>query len=114
MPRVIALQGVHNCIVIGANDLGKRLAQVINTEDVGHSRVVAFFDDRSSARLGALGQVPLAGGLAQVAAWVKTNHVQTIYIALPMASQPRILALLVELRDTTVDLFRAGHLRLRS
>ena len=49
----------------------------------------------------------MAGGLAQVAAWVTANRVNVIYIALPMASQPRILKLLDDLRDTTASIYFA-------
>lgn len=107
VPKVVALQGVQSCVVIGANDIGKRLARVINTDDVGHSRVVAYFDDRSADRIGDLGGTPLAGRLDHVGAWVKANRVSNIYIALPMASQPRILKLLDDLRDTTTSIYFA-------
>jgi putative colanic acid biosysnthesis UDP-glucose lipid carrier transferase len=36
---------------------------------------------------------------------VKTHHVDQIYIALPMASQPRIVRLLEEVHDTTASIY---------
>ena len=36
---------------------------------------------------------------------MKSHHVDLIYITLPMASQPRILNLLDELRDTTASIY---------
>jgi putative colanic acid biosynthesis UDP-glucose lipid carrier transferase len=47
----------------------------------------------------------LKGRLADLAAFVKANRVDAIYVALPMASQPRILKLLDELRDTTASIY---------
>lgn len=107
VPKVVSLQGVQRCVIVGANDTGRRLARVINTDDIGHSKVVAFFDDRSIERLGPFAEPPMAGGLEQVAAWVQANRVSMIYIALPMASQPRILKLLDDMRDTTASIYFA-------
>jgi putative colanic acid biosynthesis UDP-glucose lipid carrier transferase len=45
------------------------------------------------------------GSLNQLAEYAKRDHVDLIYIALPMASQPRILRLLDELRDTTASIY---------
>jgi putative colanic acid biosynthesis UDP-glucose lipid carrier transferase len=107
VPRLVALQGVQSCVIVGANDIGKRLARVINNDDVGHSKVVAFFDDRTLERIGGVQEAPLAGNLSQLASWVQANRVNTLYIALPMASHPRILKLLDDLRDTTASIYFA-------
>ncbi|HAY27397.1 MAG TPA: undecaprenyl-phosphate glucose phosphotransferase, partial [Candidatus Accumulibacter sp.] len=40
-----------------------------------------------------------------VADYARKNAVDVIYLALPMASQPRILSLLDSLRDTTASLY---------
>jgi len=50
-------------------------------------------------------EVPVLGRLDQLADYVKSHHVDLIYITLPMASQPRILRLLNELRDTTASIY---------
>ncbi len=47
------------------------------------------------------------GSLEQLAAYVKTHHVDLIYVTLPMASRPRILWLLDELCDTTASIYFA-------
>ena len=47
----------------------------------------------------------VAGGFGSVAQFVRANRVDQIFIALPMASQPRILRLLEELRDTTASIY---------
>ena len=48
---------------------------------------------------------PVMGGLEDVADLVKQNDISRIYVALPMASQPRILKLLDDLRDTTASIY---------
>jgi putative colanic acid biosynthesis UDP-glucose lipid carrier transferase len=40
-----------------------------------------------------------------LAAYAQQNRIDTIFIALPMASQPRILKLLDDLRDTTASIY---------
>src|SRR5207244_11741905 len=43
--------------------------------------------------------------LDRLADYARANRVDVIYIALPMASQPRILRLLEDLRDTTASIY---------
>src|SRR5690606_15391988 len=45
------------------------------------------------------------GSLSALADYVRAKHIDIIYIALPMASQPRILRLLEDLRDTTASIY---------
>jgi putative colanic acid biosynthesis UDP-glucose lipid carrier transferase len=45
------------------------------------------------------------GRIDALADYVRRNDVDVIYIALPMTSQPRILKLLDDLRDTTVSIY---------
>jgi putative colanic acid biosynthesis UDP-glucose lipid carrier transferase len=45
------------------------------------------------------------GPLSALADHARSNTVDVIYIALPMASQPRILKLLEDLRDTTASIY---------
>ncbi|MBE0595334.1 MAG: undecaprenyl-phosphate glucose phosphotransferase [Burkholderiaceae bacterium] len=105
VPKVLALQHSQIAIVIGANASGRRLARVFNTDPFGTTRVIAFFDDRESQRLGEVSEAPIAGRVAEVANFVRSNGVHQIYVALPMASQPRILKLLDDLRDTTASIY---------
>jgi putative colanic acid biosynthesis UDP-glucose lipid carrier transferase len=63
------------------------------------------FDDRRPDRRIKIGEVPVLGRLDQLADYVKSHHIDLIYITLPMASQPRILRLLNELRDTTASIY---------
>ena len=66
---------------------------------------MAFFDDRTPDRLGEVTEAPVAGGFSAVAQFVRANKIDQIFIALPMASQPRILKLLEDLRDTTASIY---------
>src|SRR5205823_4822205 len=57
--------------------------------------------DRAPGRINE----PVLGPIAGLADYVRSHNIDIIYIALPMASQPRILKLLEELRDTTTSIY---------
>jgi len=105
LPQVVAMkQNQSTAVVAGVNDVSLRLlAQTRDNPYVG-TRIVAFFDDRSGERAHIPDSVPVLGRLADLASFVKENHIDTIYLALPMATQPRILALLDDLKDTTASI----------
>ncbi|MEY2800865.1 MAG: hypothetical protein RL513_449, partial [Pseudomonadota bacterium] len=67
--------------------------------------LVGCFDDRAAPRLPAEGAAPRLGCLADVAAFIKSQRVHQVYLSLPMASQPRIRALLEDLQDTTASVY---------
>jgi len=104
--RLLAAEGVQRVAVIaGEGELGRKLAERIRTAPFLGIRVAGFFDDRSPERIGAVVPGEILGHLNQVAAYVKTHHVDLIYVTLPIASQPRILKLLDELHDTTASFY---------
>lgn len=105
LPRLIAMRGQDTAIIIGANDLGRTLARSLHADPYSQTRVSAFFDDRELTRLGDVLEAPISGRVDTVADFVRFNRIDQIFIALPMASQPRILKLLDELRDTTASIY---------
>ncbi len=106
LPRVLATQGLQKVAVIaGANELGRRLAERLAADPMLGVRVAGYFDDRASVRLQDLPAAYNLGGLARLADYARAQRVDVIYIALPMASQPRILRLLEDLRDTTASIY---------
>ena len=105
LPRVLATQGLQKVAVIaGANDLGRRLAERLRDPILG-IRVAGYFDDRGTGRLQNLPTAQNLGALSGLADYARAQRVDVIYIALPMASQPRILRLLEDLRDTTASIY---------
>jgi putative colanic acid biosynthesis UDP-glucose lipid carrier transferase len=92
-------------VIVGMNDQGLALARRLAESSYGSTCLLGFFDDRKTDRLNGDDRFPLLGRIADLAAFIKTRHVQTIYISLPMASQPRILDLLDDMRDTTASIY---------
>jgi len=106
LPKFLAAEGLERvAVVVGAGSLGRRLAERIEATQYLGVKVAGFFDDRSSDRLEALGQRKLLGQVDKLAEYVKSHKVDLIYVALPMASQPRILKLVDELSDTTASVY---------
>lgn len=106
LARLRAAEGLERTAVIaGANALGRRLAERIEASPLLGLRVAGYFDDRDAARLEEVDAARLLGGLAALAEYVKARHVEVIYVTMPMASQPRILKLLEDLRDTTASIY---------
>jgi putative colanic acid biosysnthesis UDP-glucose lipid carrier transferase len=106
LPRVMSMRSQDTAVIVGANELGRTLARsLLRAPALQPVRVTAFFDDRAPARLGERLELPLTGRIDSLADFVRANRVDQIYIALPMASQPRILKLLDQLRDTTASIY---------
>jgi putative colanic acid biosynthesis UDP-glucose lipid carrier transferase len=113
LPRLLAAEGLQRTAVIaGANETGCRLAERIGASPLLGIRVAGFFDDRGTDRLEAISGGVGLGCLSRLAQYVKTHRIDLIYIALPMASQPRILRLLEELHDTTASIYFAPDIYL--
>jgi putative colanic acid biosynthesis UDP-glucose lipid carrier transferase len=105
VPRILAAEGYRSAVIVGVTEPGRKLQQQFATSGWLGVNVVGFFDDRAPQRLGELPEAGLKGKLADLPPFVKANGVEAIFIALPMASQPRILRLLDELRDTTTSIY---------
>jgi putative colanic acid biosysnthesis UDP-glucose lipid carrier transferase len=109
-PQLAKLRGSPpKAVIVGFNAQGASLAQRLRDADYAGIDLLGFFDDRSAERRS---QVPgqqqghrLIGGLQELSAYVKTHGVQLIYLSLPMASRPRILAVLDALKDTTASIY---------
>lgn len=104
-PGLFAMEGIRSAVIIGANDIGRRLAGQFTTRRHLAVEFMGFFDDRGPERLGALEHGRLLGRLDHVAEYIRQARTDAIFIALPMASQPRILKLLDALKDSTVSIY---------
>jgi putative colanic acid biosynthesis UDP-glucose lipid carrier transferase len=106
LPRVMRAEGVRRVAVIaGAGDLGRQLAERLRGSPLLGVEVAGFFDDRAPERLGDIPRESMLGSVRQLAQYAKTHRVDLIYLALPLAAQPRIASLLDELCDTTASVY---------
>jgi putative colanic acid biosysnthesis UDP-glucose lipid carrier transferase len=105
-PYLVRLQGPpQRAIIVGMNEQGVALASRVGETPYSQIEFAGFFDDRDLRRLDASSDYRMLGGLADLATFVREKNIQLIYLSLPMASQPRILQVLDELKDTTASIF---------
>jgi putative colanic acid biosynthesis UDP-glucose lipid carrier transferase len=106
LPRLLAAEGLKRVAVIaGGGSLGMNLAARIAESPLSGVTVAGFFDERAPERLDPSVRERLLGSVDSLAEYVKTHRVDLIYVTLPMSSQPRIMKLCDELRDTTASLY---------
>lgn len=94
----------QSAVIVGAGQSGRALASVMRKQPLLRLNFLGFFDDRPASRTGVEPEAIL-GCIGDLAAYVSRQGVRSIYITLPMTSQPRILALLDALRDTTASIY---------
>lgn len=105
-PHILDMQGDRRrAIVAGMNAQGIELARRLSVDPYSRIRVVGFFDDRQSTRVNPEEQHQLLGKISDLPVYARDHQIDHIYISLPMASQPRILTLLDDLRDTTASIY---------
>ncbi|MFN3738695.1 undecaprenyl-phosphate glucose phosphotransferase [Hydrogenophaga sp.] len=105
-PSLIALQGPPDrALVVGMNTQGLQLAQGLSASPFLNIEVAGFVDDRSRERLKADDRFALLGRFENLPEVIRAQRINRIYISLPMASQPRILKLLDDLKDTTASIY---------
>jgi len=101
-------QDYTKAVIVGVSEISRKLADEINNNRLMGVSVMGFFDDRSQERYAETEKetpIDRLGKIAAAADYVKAHNVQHIYVALPMSAQPRILALLDDLRDTTASIY---------
>ncbi|MCL2874964.1 MAG: undecaprenyl-phosphate glucose phosphotransferase [Betaproteobacteria bacterium] len=106
LPRVLSSPGnIRTAVIAGVNEIGIHLAQQFQSDPYLGTHVLGFFDDDTPDDFLPDISAPIKGRLFDLSEFVKQNHVETIYLALPMAAQPHILGLLDSLKDTTASIY---------
>ncbi len=104
-PTLLAMQGPRErALIVGMNEQGLSLAERVRRSPYSRLDLVGFVDSRAADRIKPPHNLPLLGGMGELAAIVKQQRVQQIFLSLPMASQPRILQVLDDLKDTTASI----------
>ena len=105
-PWLARLEGEpERALVVALNAQGALFHDNVANSPYLNMKVIGFVDDRDRDRLGFDDRYPLLGTFDQLADIVHQQRVSQIYISLPMSSQPRILKLLDDLKDTTASIY---------
>lgn len=104
-PALVKLQGpAKRAIIAGMNEQGLILADRLAQSEYEAIELKGFFEDRSGDRI-PKSQHAILGKLDELSTFAKDNDIHIIYLSLPMASQPRVLKLLDDLKDTTASIY---------
>ncbi len=96
---------IRHAVIVGANDLGHKLASKIHQQRSLMMRVEAFFDDRFDQRCDDQLKPVVFGGIDDVASYVIKHNIDLVYITLPMLDHARVIDLVNSLRDTTASIY---------
>jgi putative colanic acid biosynthesis UDP-glucose lipid carrier transferase len=106
LPQIFALSHTRTSVVVcGVNEVGSALAAQFRNNPYHGVNFVGFFDDRNRDRMDEIGGQPFLGTFNELGDYVRQHHVDRIYLALPMAHQPRIIKILDDLKDSTASIY---------
>ena len=88
---------IRRVVIVGAGDLGVRLLATIERASWTGLQVVGFFDDKKEQNEIVMG-IPVVGDIKQLAAYLKKNDIDHVYIALPLDAVKKITRILTECR----------------
>lgn len=92
-------------VIVGAGNLGEKIAAEI-LYDVGMGiQLNGFFDDRWSDGLKSVRGVPVLGDLKTVGEYMRLNPVDIIYLALPFRAESKMSEIARAVRDTPTSLY---------
>ena len=92
-------------VIVGATDMGLRLARTLSEHGLPRTDLIGFFDDRTDDRVPTCGDSSLLGTIADLSDYILAQRIDRVYITLPMTHHPRIIALLESLRDSTASIY---------
>jgi len=88
--------------IIGAGNLGQRVANtIINNAWLGY-KVVAFFDDNSKLHNSQINNIPVIDNINKITDYINNKKYDEIYICLPLRAEEKTKKLLNQLSDTAV------------
>ena len=98
--RFMRTRGMNERVVIifGAGVLGERFANAVQQALWTGFRVLYFLDDHADAKRNNLCGIPVLQTPAKLAQFLKSHHVDEIWLALPLGAKKRVKEIMYELR----------------
>lgn len=99
-------KNIRHAVIVGAGDLGTRMARQMEEIPWAGIEVVGFFDDKLETKEG-LEEIdkPLLGRINEVRDYLKVNDIDYVYIALPMRAERKIFRILRECRELGAQIY---------
>ena len=98
-------KNIRHALIVGAGDLGVRMARQMEEIPWAGIQVVGFFDDKLENREALADNKPLLGRINEVRDYLKDNDIDYVYVALPMRAERKIFRILRECRDLGAQLY---------
>jgi Undecaprenyl-phosphate glucose phosphotransferase len=94
----------RNAIVYGSGGSAQAVIHALMADASSDIRVAGMFDDRLDERAAAeISPVPHLGNVAALKSFVRSNNVDVVILALPLAAEARVTMLVQRLADLPVD-----------
>lgn len=99
-------KNIRHAVIVGAGDLGVRMAKEMEAIPWAGIEVVGFFDDKiePTEELRLLGR-PLLGRIDEIEDYLRSNDIDYVYIALPMRAERKIFKILQKCRDLGAQIY---------
>lgn len=91
-------------IVVGAGGLARKLVNQTMDSPWSGFKVEAIFDDEVQSQGPSISGCAVIGALDKIAPYIDTNHVDEIWIALPLRAEEKVKKLLYALRHHTINI----------
>ncbi len=99
-------KNIRHAVIVGAGDLGFRMALQVEEIPWAGIEIVGFFDDKIDVSgQGMVLNRPLLGRIDEVRDFLRTNDIDYVYIALPMRAERKIFKILQDCRDLGAQIF---------
>jgi Undecaprenyl-phosphate glucose phosphotransferase len=97
-------------IVVGADENGEKLIELLNIQEDSDLHVLGVFDDRNDARaLDTCAGSPKLGKVDDIVEFARRTRIDLVLFALPISAETRILEMLKKLWVLPVDIRLSAH-----
>lgn len=104
-PRLLAcLMEPRHTVIVGASQAGFAIADRLHQSRWSNNTLLGFFDDRQAQRHARPGIARL-GSIGDLHDFLLSHRVDEIYIAVPLAREPRLYTLLDEIKHSTIAMY---------
>ncbi len=102
---LLSQQRPQRAVIVGVTDLGQKLETALRADPLLRIEVVGYFEDRAADRIVRAHRAPVLGPTRVLAEYVAREHVDQVYVTLPMSRDARITSLLDALHDSTASIY---------
>ena len=105
--KIIRGRGMNlkNAVIVGAGDLGIKVAQHIENMPWLGIRVMGFFDDRKPLGGTVMNDKPILGRIGDLSEYLSSHPTHYVYLALPMRAEEKITSIIRNTRTLGAVLF---------